>query len=275
LKEKTKAYVAGLLDAEGCIEIAKGILPNTIQYLSRLKISNKDKRVMNYLVSHFGGTFKKEPNNDDWMYNWRITNAKHMTWFLSTILPYTQIKTQEALVALEYCNLNGVKDPQRREVLYLRSRELKDRSVETKTQGFSDKDKLVNAYYAALFDGEGDISIDRFYPRGRESACYYGHVRCKNTFKPIIDLMVPRYAGATSTIHENHSDWSPQRVWRLSRKDYLEKFLLKTLPYLIIKRDRAKLLLNFIRLKIGPQHEQRQRMFDEMYKLNHPSENMI
>jgi len=260
LKEKTKAYVAGMLDAEGCISIS-----NTYQL--RVKISNKNRKLMKYLVHHFGGIFKKVPNNDGWIYNWYTQGNKHTQRFLSNILPYLRIKLKEANLALEYCFLEGQYCPEKRQTFYENMEKLKDRSVETNTQEFS-KNNLTNAYYAGLIDGEGDFNISQNFPRKRPNPAYYGYVRCKNTFKPIIDLMPDLYNGGLSTRYKNHPKWSPQRIWRLDRKEYLELFLLKIIPYLIIKEDQAKLLLNLLRLETGPQDIKKAEMYKEMIRLN-------
>lgn len=273
MKDKTKAYAAGIFDAEGCISAARSVRDSgCVQYHIILKISNINRKLMKFLVSNFGGTFKQVPNNDGQIYNWTITNHTHMLKFLSVIRPYLQIKEKEANLAFEYCALNGASYPKQRELLHQQMGALKDRSVETITRGFSCSRNLINAYYAGLIDGEGDLTISQNFPRKRKSASYYGHARGKNTFKPIIDLMPSLYGGNLSTIHLSHPRWAPQRVWRLSRKNDLEKFLLQVLPYLILKRSQAKLLLNFVRSPLGPQDPQRFEMYKEMQTLNQSRE---
>jgi hypothetical protein len=59
-------------------------------------------------------------------------------------------------------------------------------------------------------------------------------------------------------------------MWRSTKKDHIEKVLLMILPYLIIKREQAKLLLNFVRLpRFVQDPELRKTYWQQLRTLNH------
>lgn len=120
--EAQKAYTAGLIDGEGCIDIGinkslynRGLAKNP-QYIVRVTIHMTDVAPLEYLQSIFGGSVIKrnrtaksyKPHWKD-SYDWKIA-SKSATDLLAEIEPYLINKREQALVALEFTpNVCGVK----------------------------------------------------------------------------------------------------------------------------------------------------------------------
>lgn len=97
------AYAAGIVDGEGCISIiSKGGGHENIL----VKIVNTDKRLGDWFIKYFGGTFrlgscKQQNPKHKPIWIWETSCAKGEQ-FLELILPYLVIKKPQALIALEF-----------------------------------------------------------------------------------------------------------------------------------------------------------------------------
>lgn len=250
MKEHTKAYTAGLMDAEGYLLIRRTRAKDTnyVSYSAVVKFTNTDRLIMKWMVETFGGVYKREdrPNMAP-IYRWFTQGAKHSAWFLSQILPYLVIKKEEANLLLEYYKMDGEFNPSKREYMVLESHKLKDRSVETDTKKFSWKPNLINAYYAGLMDGDGDILIKKRSPKSSKPE-YWAAVHLYNAYLPVIKGAPLIYLGSFRERFPKIDNHSAGYVWQLNGKERIELFLLKILPYLFLKREQAKLVLNFVRM---------------------------
>ena len=63
MKEKTKSYMAGIFDAEGCIRIATHKRGSKTYFEPNVYLSNKSRALMQWSVLHFGGSFTRNVNN--------------------------------------------------------------------------------------------------------------------------------------------------------------------------------------------------------------------
>lgn len=251
MRERTKAYMAGAMDAEGTFCITS-CTHNTLGhrlYDPTVRYRNTFKGIFKWIVDNFGGTnYHHKPSGlsklDSW--DWSTDSYKHSRSFISLILPYLIIKKEEAEVLLQFYDLYRQQVPEKRQELYENLRQLKNRdSVTTEMQDLPFKTNLVNAYFAGFFDGEGFISFKK--NNGYDSVT----IGVGNTDKKLLDIMQKRYGGSVyvlggSSRPEHHA---PMWQWQLNRKESIEKFLLKLLPYLIVKRDKAKVALEFVRGK--------------------------
>jgi len=285
MKEHTKAYVAGLVDAEGTLSIELASRYDCVTSYARLSISNTERRIHKYLVQMFGGQFSlvnrdKAGRPKYWKpeYRWTPTGMKHSSWFLSQIHPYLRIKRKEANLLLEYYSMNGIQSPaynRRRKELIQRSNELKDRSVETDIQKVFWKNNLINAYFAGLCDGDGCVSIKR-QPLNSYFV-YSGLLNLVNTHGPLIHAAEATYGGRSRLRTEQTDRRMPSYEWATRNKQLIKLILLKWLPYLVIKREQAKILLQFVQHErivksdVDPnRHDFREALYQKMYKLNHP-----
>jgi hypothetical protein len=97
-QEVKYAYAAGIVDGEGCFDIAKC----RMAYTPRILVVNTNENIMLWLKENFGGDiqrrkpFKDHPN---WKqgFIWRIGNQKALD-LSDKIFPYLIIKEKQALI---------------------------------------------------------------------------------------------------------------------------------------------------------------------------------
>ena len=100
-------YLAGLLDADGCIGVNAGTDPRNgrRRYTTRVFVSNADKGLMNWLVAEFGGNInisnQNAPSNHRTMYRW-VLHGTRAGPILFQVLPYLRIKAQQAELVLRF-----------------------------------------------------------------------------------------------------------------------------------------------------------------------------
>lgn len=101
------AYIAGILDGEGTIDIRPSFTTHKGKkygpyYIVRLTISNCDMNLMNYLMEKVGGKFytqrRDNPNHKD-VYKWQIF-GKNAIYLLEHLIGYMIIKRQHAEIAI-------------------------------------------------------------------------------------------------------------------------------------------------------------------------------
>lgn len=96
-----------------------------------------------------------------------------------------------------------------------------------------------DAYFAGLFDGEGSVLIIH---QTRQNRFYQLDVKLGNTYTEVVEALQRRYGGS---IHKTIlKSGKPYHTWRL-RSGKAADFLIKVLPFLIIKRAQAELGLTF------------------------------
>lgn len=245
MKEKTKAYMAGLMDAEGTFTVTSCI-HNTLGhrlYDPTIACHITDYPVLKWIVSKFGGTIYKrkltEGKLQDW--DWRTDSYKHSQNFIQQILPYLVLKKDEATNLLDFYSLFRQQVPEKRQVLYEKSRALKTRIRNDYTQDFLWKNNLISAYFAGWFDGEGTVGHTN---SGRSVRLSLG-----NTSKGILDVMKIVYGGSILLVNGRPEHHAPMFQWQLDGKEKVEKTLLDIIPHLIIKRNQAISALELIRKK--------------------------
>jgi hypothetical protein len=117
------SYLAGILDGEGCINIARSRRSKTdgrtfyINYVLQLDVFNTSLPLMKWLVQYFGGVYYTRDRNIGQYkrsYNWRPKGATNRKNILLGILPYLVIKHEQAKIALQYLDMQG-ENPEGRE----------------------------------------------------------------------------------------------------------------------------------------------------------------
>jgi hypothetical protein len=271
LKETSKAYMAGLIDAEGCFSISRHVRADLYaMYDPLIRFTTTHKKTADWVVKTFGGVMaKREWSHPTWKpyYQWRICNDKHASKFLSLILPYVRVKISEAKILQQFYAMSGEMNPLRRAKLFDEMTELKNReSVTTDTLNFPWKKNLINAYMGGIFDGEGSSYIVK-YTQGRGGLGYRPAVSLGNTFLPLVKALHSAYGG-TYRSREPHNGFLPMYEWELRRVADQEKFLLSVLPYLSIKRAQSNILLRFLRLNGEPNPAKRAALYNQIRQLN-------
>lgn len=101
MSKLTAAYVAGLIDGEGCLEIQK----KDTKYQARIRICMTDEKMIKWLQESFGGYFEtRKFNNDAWKdaYGWTIKNNIMVKPFIEKICPYLKLKKPQAEIIKEF-----------------------------------------------------------------------------------------------------------------------------------------------------------------------------
>lgn len=107
-------------------------------------------------------------------------------------------------------------------------------------------DKTKFAYLAGLIDGEGSFCISRIdTPFGHS---FGRQIVVANTDQKVMKWLVQNFGGRVKVSALRNPDRHKRRLqWLPSDTKNLERIILGILPYLVIKREQAKLFLEFIR----------------------------
>jgi len=144
---------------------------------------------------------------------------------------------------------------------------------------------VKRAYTAGLIDGEGTITIDkRLRPSG--VAWYQVHIRVAMTKNAPLKKMVAWWSGHVNETPYKHADnnngkWSDYYAWQLWTKQAVD-FLTKIEPYLILKKENARIAIQFQKRVNGYKHTGfgrrslskeelalREELYQQMKALNH------
>jgi hypothetical protein len=95
------AYLAGMLDADGCISISKA-KPDRIglynpRYVLTVNVTNADEDLMRWLVERFGGNYKHRQRVSErhrQTFNWWFNNGKALN-LLRLVRPYLRVKVRQ------------------------------------------------------------------------------------------------------------------------------------------------------------------------------------
>ncbi len=103
---------------------------------------------------------------------------------------------------------------------------------------------LSNEYAAGLVDGEGCISISKSKRKGYKNYQFYLKVVITNTNKDILNLFQEQFGGSVLNRSHGKKHWTPAYNWQLTCRQ-AESFLKLILPFLYIKKEEAKVALQF------------------------------
>jgi hypothetical protein len=109
LSDTEAAYLAGLLDGEGCIILARESVPNKTQggirygYKLNITITNTSSQMIEWLHQTIGGKVFTYAHIPGWRtkYDWRIYGDEARE-ILRELRPYLTVKREQAEIALEY-----------------------------------------------------------------------------------------------------------------------------------------------------------------------------
>lgn len=121
-------------------------------------------------------------------------------------------------------------------------------------------------YLAGILDGEGCITVSA----GKRKTCVnYNPLICvQNTSKQLIDWLQLTFGGQVYLSKKETAKTRTAWMWRITKKRNIESLLLSVLPYLLVKKNQAKLLLNFVRLEPSALTEQRVIIYGKLKNLN-------
>lgn len=117
----------------------------------------------------------------------------------------------------------------------------------------------VLAYFAGFVDGEGCISIVKHKPQpGRPNYYFYLAVRVVNTDRRPIELLQNTFGGWIKVVNGTGS-WKTRYEW-VAECGTATKTLELLLPYLLVKREQAKVGLKFSKHKKDTHRVGRRRL---------------
>lgn len=99
------AYLAGIIDGEGCISIRRWIDKKVyVGYSLMLDVGNAKPALAEWIKENFGGTVShtafKHPNHND-RYVWRISHGRAGE-IIKSVQPFLLLKQEQAKLALEF-----------------------------------------------------------------------------------------------------------------------------------------------------------------------------
>jgi len=107
------AYVAGFIDGEGCIRIDKSFpVRRSVHYKLVVTIGNNEDEILGLLQKQYGGGVHRRCGKKygNIYYMWDV-RGKAATNLLEEILPYLNIKLEQAKKALEFQNMKTTCKP--------------------------------------------------------------------------------------------------------------------------------------------------------------------
>ena len=250
------AYIAGLVDGEGCIDIHSHQSPRrqTKSYQLRLTISNTSPAPIEWLVRNVGGSVDGGRNSRQLCYNWNVldVNAENL---LRALLPFLVVKHDQAVIGLEIRALTGQKGVrvcndivlQRECVLNsLKTLKVVDTSIYIDVDTLLNADKPLNvptnstelAYFAGIFDGEGHLE----YTKNISGPSFYTRLNVTNTDLRLMQWISQHFGGRVSIRSRVNLKWKPTYNWRVGGEKVF-KLLLSIHSYSLIKQDRIKAIL--------------------------------
>lgn len=133
--ETDKAYLAGLIDGEGCVGV---YVSEKRSYRPRLSITNTNKEVLDWVAETFGGyvTTRSNGNGCKTVHRWNAHGATLPAQICAAVLPYLKIKSDQARLILSFpahvqCNQWTVEKTEKlraeKHALYLKTKELNRR----------------------------------------------------------------------------------------------------------------------------------------------------
>lgn len=235
MERKAWPYMAGIMDTDGSIYLTIDRRKDGITGFGLVvTAASIDRDLVDWFVSNFGGVITKATNNRGFstdtprtIYYWRLFGKEKQEAFLLGVLPYLKIKKERARIALDFLRLQGWSKEKRFELVK------KCKQAEAQKDDFevSGLQREKSAYVAGVLDGDGSI---------------YGKIiEIGSSDFFLIRWLLANFGGRFYTkVTANQKSFY---TWRLSGRKNKEMFLLQILPYLILKRNKAKDLLALLR----------------------------
>ena len=298
------AYLAGYTDGDGCFYVRTYIQKpkNILVFDYSLQICSVDKEVIEFFSQEFGGVFnlraeKRHDRRETYLWTLKtkmsleickeiqeflITKNEICSLFIclgSSIKPNKGIKVSEKILERRKFLVNLIKEEIHMNDLIdeekFKCLRTLNKSIEPTMEDF--------AYLAGLIDAEGCFRIghwkDKRIGRGKNFVIIF---EIGNTKYALFPWLIRRFGGSVVYRKPTKKQFNPFVIWSL-RSKALYPLLEKLYPFLRVKKERCKKLMEFheikipnsvgrksqefkeLRLKIGSQREQ---LLEEFHVLN-------
>lgn len=246
MEKKAWPYMAGIMDAEGSISVSISRKSSGYECFNlSIQLTNTNRRLMDWVVSNFGCSVCTEVKKNSFspgskVFRWSVYGRENQEAFLLGVIPYLIIKKKQGMLGLDFLRL-GRGDNDKRRVLWETMKCLNLQDVEVPNFLPKTEANKRSAYVAGYLDGDGTICGT--YVRGM-------NISIVSTDFIIIKWLLANYGGKFYTrVRSDRGTVKPIHQWFLTGSKNKEQFLLSTIPYLILKKSQAKLLLECLRLR--------------------------
>lgn len=263
------AYLAGALDGDGSFSLIKRSTRSVSPlYEPMIQIANVNKELIDLFHNYSGSTgirssyIAKDGAIRRKCYYWKAKGLKQSLPILESVIPYLVMKKERALFLRNYIVNNPFKrgsnrlsdDELRvREKAYLVMRNFNNNpssngNLYTKSKRKTSDNDEFWAYTAAIIDTDGSLSIkkENGVSRGRRSPTYTALISLTMTDCTSIYYIANNFVGCNVTIVKAKSAIKGFCYrFTISSKKVAIEFLKKCTPFLLIKKDQAKILLDF------------------------------
>ena len=240
-KEIDNAYAAGAMEGDGSFYITrrKG---KYIKYVAGAGIGKSCKELAGFFVSSFSGNVNIMADQ----HRWSLSSSKRMIPFLESVIPYLQMKKERAQFLYDWLK-SGMDD---QETAYKRMKELNE-SVDKNLlpqchQIQIDKDPKKWAYIAGLMDTDGSFMIHkRLGFNSMKSPNYLARISYGEKDSRTPSFIFDTFPFGVISKKDNHNCIAGRFVWELVVKDDMINFINRILPYMKVKTQNAKIVLEF------------------------------
>lgn len=250
---KTKGYITGFFDAEGCIDITVGTLQIHINQVYKPILEKIGMLFKSKITIHSKESYDNKGIHRKEAYRFKITSEKALS-FLEYILQFSIEKKSQIKVGLNYQRnikiyhekgidrLKGISQleiEQRKNYSNLLTTLKKENSISNIPEMPED---IQLGYFAGFFDGEGCVRIDK----GNKGS-YTLRIELTNSCIEILKLFQNKYGGKirehviNKSLKNNHKKIY---IWSIHSNNSLT-FLKEIYPLTIVKFDQIKYAIEF------------------------------
>lgn len=119
------------------------------------------------------------------------------------------------------------------------------------------KEEIEMAYAAGILDGDGSFSLllHRSVTKNSWRSFYYPCIQLSNAIKGMSEFLHDKFGGSLRIKKPQQKHHKILYVWSLRSREGCKSLIEKLMPYLKLKKDQAKLMLNFFHIDHFDQHE--------------------
>lgn len=260
--EEELAYIGGLMDGDGSFSLTrkKGKKDQSCLYVPLVQYGSLSKQAVEFLKEKLGGSYslqkshtKKDGSLRRDFYHWRISNAKCIS-LIDELSPYLEIKKERAEFLKSYILRNPFKRGsvrlskevlESREKDYFIMKNLNDeRTLEKsliKQSKIITENKFFWAYFSGLLDSDGSFSIKK-----EKTGRYTAQILLTMTdIRSINKIRKNIFLGTVFPIKAKSTRLGKCYRYGVYRRKEISLLLPYVIPFLRIKKEQAKILLEF------------------------------
>lgn len=119
------------------------------------------------------------------------------------------------------------------------------------------QEEVNMAYTAGILDGDGSFSLllHRTTTKSTWRSFYAPCIQLSNAFKGMSEFLHENFGGSLRIKKPQKDHHKILYVWSLRSREGCKKMIEKIMPYLVLKKDQAKLILEFLNIDHFDQHE--------------------